>query len=79
MTKVQLVNELNEVYSYIVQTPDLIWDNLMAKCYEIAGNVLKEQIQEAKNVFGEKYRNAFMGRIMITNDGINLDQKWQEC
>lgn len=104
--KVQLVNELNEVYSYIVQTPNLIWDNLIAKCYEIAGNVLKEQrgvkvidnyfkdvltdirktrisltqeqIQEAKKVFGEKYRNAFMGRIMITNDGINLDQKWQE-
>ena len=37
-----------------------------------------EQIAEAKNRYGEKYRNALFGRITISNEGISLDSKWQE-
>lgn len=37
-----------------------------------------EQIAEAKNRYGEKYRNALFGRILISNEGISLDSKWQE-
>ena len=36
------------------------------------------QIQEAKNIFGSNYRNSFMGKILIANDGISLDRQWQE-
>ena len=36
------------------------------------------QIQEAKNAFGDKYRNAFWGKVTIANDGISLDSQWQE-
>lgn len=101
-----LVEELKEVYSYIVETPQLDWTDLMAKCYEVARNVLdkskgykitndyfkdvledirraritlsEEQVQEAKNVYGDKYRNAFMGRVMLVNNGKSLDSQWQE-
>lgn len=101
-----LVEELREVYSYIVETPQLDWEVLMSKSYDVARRVLEktkghkvtndyfkavladirktrislseEQIQEAKSAYGEKYRNAFMGRVMLTKNGISLDQKWQE-
>ena len=101
-----LVGELKEVYSYIVETPQLDWTDLMAKCYEVAKNVLNEsmgykvtndyfksvlddirraritlsdeQIQEAKSAYGARYRDAFMGRVMLTKNGTSLDQKWQE-
>ena len=101
-----LVGELKEVYSYIVETPQLDWTDLMAKCYEVARNVLNEskgykvtndyfksvlddirkaritlsdeQIQEAKSAYGARYRDAFMGRVMLTKNGTSLDQKWQE-
>ena len=36
------------------------------------------QIQEAKNAWGEKYRNALMGRITTAKNGISLDSQWQE-
>lgn len=103
---VRLAREIKDVYSYIVKTPNLEWGVLMAKCYEVARDMLdkqkptkvtndyfkdilsdirgarislsEEQIQEAKSVYGDKYRNAFMGRILLTKDGISLDQKWQE-
>ena len=101
-----LVEKLNDVYSYIIESPSVEWDVLMSKCYEVAKDVLAEQkpqkvtneyyktilddirktrislteaqIQEAKSAYGEKYRNAFMGRILLTKDGINLDSQWQE-
>lgn len=101
-----LVEELREVYSYIVENPQLDWEVLMAKSYDVARNVLEnskgykvtnnyfkevladirkarislseEQIQEAKSAYGEKYRNAFMGRIMLVKEGTSLDQQWQE-
>ena len=101
-----LIEDLKEVYTYIVETPQLDWADLMVKCYEVSENVLKdskgykvtndfyksvlgdirkarislneEQIQEAKNAYGDQYRNAFMGRVMLTKDGTKLDQKWQE-
>ena len=101
-----LVEELKEVYSYIVESPQLDWADLMAKCYEVARNVLdeskgykitndyykdvledirraritlnEEQVQEAKSAYGARYRDAFMGRVMLVNNGTSLDQKWQE-
>lgn len=101
-----LIEQLREIYTYIVKTPALEWDDLMAKCYEVAKGILnkqrgtkvtndyfkgilseirgtrislsEEQIQEAKNVFGDRYRDAFMGRVILAKDGISLDQKWQE-
>lgn len=38
----------------------------------------EEQIAEAKNVYGDKYRNALLGRVVIANNGTSLDQKWSE-
>lgn len=104
--KRSLIDDLRDVYSYIAQTPDLAWDDVFIRCYEVASNLLdkqrgtkvtndyfkavlsdirntrislsEEQVQEARSVYGEKYRNAFMGRVMITKDGISLDQMWQE-
>ena len=101
-----LVDELREVYSYITETPQLDWEVLMAKSYDVARRVLDsskgykvtndyfksildnirkerimlnaEQIQEAKNAFGEKYRDAFMGKVILVKEGTSLDQKWQE-
>jgi hypothetical protein len=101
-----LVGELKDVYSYIVESPQVDWTDLMAKCYEVARNVLdeskgykvtndyfksvledvrraritlsEEQIQEAKSAYGARYRDAFMGRVMLVNNGISLDQQWQE-
>lgn len=101
-----LAEELNEVYSYIVTTPNLVWDDLMSKSYEVAKNVLDKQrpikvaendyfkdvladirktrislsdaqVQEAKYTYGDKYRNAFMGKVILANDGVSLDQQWQ--
>lgn len=37
-----------------------------------------EQIAEAKNRYGEKYRNALFGRITISNEGVSLDSKWAD-
>ena len=36
------------------------------------------QIQEAKNRFGDKWRNSFLGKVIIAKDGISLDSWWQE-
>lgn len=105
-SEASLVDELREVYTYIVESPQLTWEDLMAKCYEVAQNVLKsskgykvtndyfksvlgdirkarialneEQIQEAKSAYGERYRDAFMGRIVLAKNGISLDEQWQE-
>lgn len=105
-SEASLVEELREVYSYIVETPQLEWEVLMSKSYDVARNVLNsskgykvtndyfksilgdirkaritlndEQIQEAKSAFGERYRDAFMGRVMLVKHGTSLDQKWQE-
>lgn len=105
-SKENLISQLKDVYSYIVQSENLVWDNLFAKCYEVAQNILSEakpvtetddyaksilrdirskrislseaQKQEARYIFGKNYRNSFMGKVMITNDGISLDTQWQE-
>jgi hypothetical protein len=101
-----LVDELRDVYSYIIENPQLEWDVLMAKSYDVARRMLdsskgvkvtndyfksvlgdirktriklnSEQMQEAKNVFGDKYRDSFMGRVILAKDGVSLDQQWQE-
>ncbi len=36
------------------------------------------QKQEAKSRFGKNWNNHFMGKVVIANDGINIDTKWQE-
>ena len=41
-------------------------------------SLTETQKQEARNVFGDKYLNAFFGKIIIANDGISLDSQWQE-
>lgn len=38
----------------------------------------EEQINEVKSQYGDRYRNAFMGKITIAKDGISLDSVWQE-
>ena len=37
-----------------------------------------EQKQEAKNRFGKNWHNHFMGKVIISNDAVNIDTKWQE-
>ncbi len=105
-SKENLITQLKDVYSYIAQSENLVWDNLFAKCYEVAQNILSEakpitetddyaksilrdirskrislseaQKQEARYIFGKNYRTSFIGKVMITNDGISLDTQWQE-
>ena len=36
------------------------------------------QKQEAQHHFGKNWNRSFMGKVIITNDGINIDAKWQE-
>ena len=38
----------------------------------------EDQIKEVQSQYGDRYRNAFMGKIMITKDGVSLDSVWQE-
>lgn len=38
----------------------------------------EQQIAEAKNWYGERYRDAFMGKVILVKDGISLDSQWQE-
>ena len=38
----------------------------------------ESQIAEAKRIFGDNYRNAFWGKVVIAKDGISLDSQWQE-
>lgn len=38
-----LESKVKEVYDYIVQTPNLEWDDLFAMCYDVARDVLAEQ------------------------------------
>lgn len=103
-SKSKLIEQLKDVYSYIVQSEDLNYEDLLAKCYEVAQNVLREsspkvtvdpyykqilreirgtrisvneeQIGNAKYHFGEKWRNAFWGKVTIAKDGTGLDTKW---
>lgn len=105
-SKADLVKEIKDVYSYIAHTSELNWDDVFAKCYEVAQNVLGDarpttetndyykhilkeirgtrisvnegQTGNAKSRFGDKYRNAFWGKVTIANDGIALDSKWKE-
>ena len=101
-----LVEELRDVYTYIVTSPQIDWSDLMARCSEVAQKVLKdskgykvtndyyksvledirrarialndEQVQEARYTFGDRYRDAFMGRVLLAKNGTSLDQKWSE-
>lgn len=105
-SKSELVNQLKDVYSYIAHSKELNWEDLFAKCYDVAENILsdirhkkivdeysqtvlneirgtrisfnEQQIQEARYRFGNKYRNSFMGKVIIANDGISLDEKWKD-
>ena len=38
----------------------------------------EEQKQDARNRFGKNWNNHFMGKVVIANDGINIDSKWRE-
>lgn len=38
----------------------------------------EEQIQEAKNAYGDNYRDAFMGSVILAKNGTSLDSLWQE-
>lgn len=101
-----LIDDLREVYTYIATTPNLEWEDLMVRAYDVANGMMRkqrptkitndyfkqvlkdirqtrislsaDQIAEAKSAFGEKYRNAFLGRVMLVNDGTSLDRQWQE-
>lgn len=37
-----------------------------------------EQIQEAKNEYGDRYRDAYWGRMTLANDGMPIESLWQE-
>ena len=37
----------------------------------------ESQIEELKEVFDENYRNAFMGKIIISKDGLPIEEAWQ--
>lgn len=101
-----LIDDLREVYTYIATTPNLEWEDLMVRAYDVANGMMRkqrptkitndyfkqvlkdirqtrislsaDQIAEAKSAFGEKYRNAFLGRVVLVNDGTSLDRQWQE-
>ena len=38
----------------------------------------EEQKKEAQHHFGKNWNRYFMGKVIISNDGINIDTKWQE-
>ena len=38
----------------------------------------EEQKKEAQHHFGKNWNRHFMGKVIISNDGINIDAKWQE-
>ena len=101
-----LIDDLREVYSYIATTPNLDWEDLMVRAYDVANSMMRkqkpskmvndyfkqvlkdirqtrislspDQIAEAKSAFGEQYRNAFFGRVILVNEGTSLDRQWQE-
>jgi hypothetical protein len=41
-----MVEGLRDVYSYIVESPQIAWDDLYAKAYDVARNVLAEQREQ---------------------------------
>lgn len=41
-------------------------------------SLTEEQIKEVQSQYGDKYRNAFMGKITIAKDGVSLETEWQE-
>ena len=105
-SKDKLTSELKDVYTYLVSSEQLAWEDIYAKCYEVAQDIMSEakpitttndyakmilhdirhsriklseaQKQEAKSVFGNRYTNAFMGKVIISNTGHALDSQWQE-
>lgn len=38
----------------------------------------EEQKKEAQHHFGKNWNRQFMGKVIISNDGTNIDAKWQE-
>ena len=43
---VKLMREIKDVYSYIVESPQVYWEDLYSKCYEVATGVLAESKPE---------------------------------
>ena len=41
-------------------------------------SLTEEQIKEVQSQYGDRYRNAFMGKIMIVKDGVRLESVWQD-
>lgn len=101
-----LKNDLAEVYSYITESASVEWEAVMAKCYDVARNVIEkqkkvdiksnyfktmldevrgvrislsaEQAEAAVKEYGERYRDRFIGKIIIANDGVSLESQWLE-
>ena len=106
IAKDKLVESLKDVYSFIAHSPNLTWEEVFERCYNIADAMFKEakpitivddyskyllkeirntrislsetQKQNAKHHFGNNWNRYFMGKVVIANDGINIDSKWQE-
>ncbi len=106
IAKDKLVDSLKDVYSFIVHSPNLTWEEVFERCYNVADAMLAEakpvtmvddyskyllreirntrisldetQKKEAQYHFGKNWNRHFMGKVIIANDAINIDAKWQE-
>ncbi len=52
-SKTELVKKLDEVYTYLATSKEVTWDDLFARLYGIAEDVLKEAKTTVYRVFGE--------------------------
>ena len=70
--KVELMKGLKEVYSYIAQSPDMIADELIEKCYRIADAILEKSKPE---VIVDDYYKTILKDIKNTRISFSESQK----
>ena len=70
--KVELMKGLKEVYSYIAQSPDMIADELIEKCYRIADAIIEKSKPE---VIVDDYYKTILKDIKNTRISFSESQK----
>ena len=70
--KVELMKGLKEVYSYIAQSPDMIADELIEKCYRIAEAIIEKSKPE---VIVDDYYKTILKDIKNTRISFSESQK----
>lgn len=71
-SKPELVKQLKDVYSYIAHSDNLNWEDLMAKSYEVAKNLLSEAREEVilNDYFKEMLRDIRKTKISLNEKQI---------